>query len=98
MRPGSSEEELEVERQRKLEAMMGNAQNINAERAKRVAELDAKDKAEKEAVEAAMLKNSRQGGKAEFLSSASKIAGNLTVAERVMRGRQGMGEGRDKDE
>lgn len=97
-RPGPSEEELNAERQRKLEVMMGNAQNMNSERAKRVAELDAKDNAEAEAEMAARLKNNRQGAKAEFLNSATKNAGNLDLAERVRRGRQGMGEGRDRDE
>lgn len=77
---------------------MGNAQNMNSERAKRVAELEAKEKVEAEAEMAARLKNNRQGAKAEFLNSATKSAGNLDLAERVRRGRQGMGEGRDKDE
>ncbi|TGZ83288.1 hypothetical protein EX30DRAFT_394511 [Ascodesmis nigricans] len=96
-RAGPIEEEQEAERQRKLAAMQSNAENMNVDRAKRIAELEAKEKAEAETEAEARMKNNRQGGKAEFLSSASKSAGNLDLAERVRRGRQGMGEGRDRD-
>ena len=77
--------------------MQNNAESMSSERAKRIAELEAKEKADAEAEMVARLKNTRQGGKAEFLSSATKRAGDLDLGERVRRGRQGMGEGRDRD-
>lgn len=92
-----SPEELEVERNRKLEAMQKDAQQMHSDRARRIEELTEKEKAAAAVEEEARMRNKRIGGRAEFLTGASKKAVDLDLGERVRRGRQGMTQGRDRD-
>lgn len=87
----------DAELARKLAEMQSNAQNMNQERLQRIAELEAKEKAMSAVEENERMKNSKYGGQAKFLSGANKKAQELDLGERVRRGRQGMGEGRDQE-
>ncbi|KAL7276169.1 RNA-splicing factor [Rhizina undulata] len=77
-----------AKREKKLAEMHANAVYMNADRAKRLAELAEKEKEEFEIEEAARKKNIMYGGKGGFLFEVSKKAGNLDLGERVRRGRQ----------
>ncbi|KAG0640237.1 pre-mRNA-splicing factor Cwc25 [Tuber brumale] len=68
--------------------MAANASQMNADRAKRLADLDIMEKAELEAEEKARMRSSKLGGKGEFLTGVNRKAGDLDLGERVRRGRQ----------
>ena len=77
--------------------MQNNANELDADRAQRLAKLAVKERADAEAEEAARQRNHRAGGRADFLNQANRKAGELDLGERVSRGRQAMGMGRDVD-
>lgn len=77
--------------------MQANANQMNADRAKRLAELTVKEKAELAAEEQARLRSSKLGGKGEFLTGVNRRAGDLDLAERVRRGRQNLVVDRGED-
>ena len=68
--------------------MVSNASQMSADRAKRLAELEIREKAELEAEEKARMRSSKLGGKGEFLTGVNRKAGDLDLGERVRRGRQ----------
>jgi len=68
--------------------MVANASQMNADRAKRLAELAITEKADLEAEENARMRSSKLGGKGEFLSAVNRKVGDLDLGERVRRGRQ----------
>jgi hypothetical protein len=86
----------EAERAKRLAEMQSNASALDADRAARLAALAEKEKAQAAEEEAARLRNNKLGGRAQFLNKAHRQAGELDLAERVGRGRQGMREGRDE--
>ncbi|CUS08749.1 unnamed protein product [Tuber aestivum] len=68
--------------------MVTNASQMNADRAKRLAELAIMEKVELEAEEKARMRSSKLGGKGEFLTGVNRKVGDLDLGERVRRGRQ----------
>jgi hypothetical protein len=68
--------------------MQQNANDMDKVRAERIAAADAREKAEREADEAARARTSKDGGKGAFLSSVNKRAGDLDLSERLQRGRR----------
>lgn len=80
----SSEEELQA----KLAAMQQNANELDKMRSERLAAADARERAEREADEAARARTSKEGGKGAFLSNINKRAGELDLSERLQRGRR----------
>ncbi|KUL82947.1 hypothetical protein ZTR_10268 [Talaromyces verruculosus] len=78
----------EEERAAKLAAMQQNANELDQVRASRLAAADAREKAEREADEAARARTSKDGGKGAFLSNINKRAGELDLSERLQRGRR----------
>lgn len=86
--PPPPAEDLAEERARKLAEMQANANQMNADRAKRLAELSEKEKIELEKEEAARTQSSKYGGKGAFMSGVNRKAANLDLGERVRRGRQ----------
>ncbi|KAH0613761.1 uncharacterized protein H6S33_005647 [Morchella sextelata] len=94
---GNGNGNAEEERARKLAAMQSNADQMNAERVKRLAEITEKEKAELEKEEAARMRNSKYGGKGDFLTGVNRKAGNLDLGERVRRGRQTLIKGESDD-
>ncbi|CCX10823.1 Similar to Pre-mRNA-splicing factor CWC25; acc. no. Q4IRI9 [Pyronema omphalodes CBS 100304] len=91
-----SAEDEEAERARKLAEMQSNATELDADRAKRLAALAEREKAEAEREEAARRRNGKMGGRAEFIGAANRKAAELDLGERVSRGRQGL-VGRDTE-
>jgi hypothetical protein len=88
--PPSRAKDEEAERARKLAEMQSNANELDADRQKRLAALAEREKAEAVAEEAGRLRNNRMGGRAGFLNQANKRAADLDLGERVGRGRQGL--------
>lgn len=86
--PAPPAEDPAEERARKLAEMQANADRMDSDRAKRLAELSEKEKAELEKEEAARIHSSKYGGKGAFLSGVNRKAGDLDLGERVRRGRQ----------
>jgi Pre-mRNA splicing factor/N-terminal domain of CBF1 interacting co-repressor CIR len=80
----------ETERARKLAAMQSDASQLDADREKRLAAMAKRERAEREAEDAARLKSAKLGGKGDFISGLNRKAGDLDLAERIRRGRGGM--------
>ncbi|GAM43837.1 hypothetical protein TCE0_060r18976 [Talaromyces pinophilus] len=84
----ASSKSAEEERAAKLAAMQQNANELDQVRANRLAAADAREKAEREADEAARARTSKDGSKGAFLSNINKRAGELDLSERLQRGRR----------
>ncbi|PBP25967.1 pre-mRNA-splicing factor Cwc25 [Diplocarpon rosae] len=82
-------QEREAERQRKLAAMQQDATSLDADREKRLAALAAQERAQHEAEDQARARSSKYGDKGDFISGLHKKAGNMGLADRIGRGRQG---------
>ncbi|RPB19519.1 hypothetical protein L211DRAFT_842589 [Terfezia boudieri ATCC MYA-4762] len=84
---GTSEADKEAERARKLAAMQANAQELDVDRQKRLAQLAEKEKAALKAEEEARKQSSRYGGKGDFMSALKKKTIDMDLGERVRRGK-----------
>ncbi|KAF0323625.1 hypothetical protein GQ607_009071 [Colletotrichum asianum] len=77
------------ERARKLAAMQAAASDLDTERDRRLAALEAQEKAARDADNQAREKSSKYGDR-QFVNGLHRKAGNLGLAERLGRGRQGL--------
>jgi hypothetical protein len=77
--------------------MQANASELEADRTKRLAQLEKKEKADAEAEERARLRNHRLSGRAGFLNQANRKVSEMDLGERINRGRQGLVRDRDED-
>ncbi|KAF4432551.1 Pre-mRNA-splicing factor CWC25 [Colletotrichum fructicola] len=77
------------ERARKLAAMQAAASDLDTDRDRRLAALEAQEKAAREADNQAREKSSKYGDR-QFVNGLHRKAGNLGLAERLGRGRQGL--------
>ncbi|KAF4122892.1 hypothetical protein GMORB2_7199 [Geosmithia morbida] len=75
----------EAERARKLAAMQSAAEDLDDDRQKRLAMLDERERAAREADD----RGRQRGGERGFVNGLHKKAGNMNLAERMGRGRQG---------
>lgn len=71
----------------KLAAMQQDASELDRDREKRIAALEEREKAEREADDIARSKAAKYGGKGEFVSKLNRKAGELDVGERIRRSR-----------
>ena len=78
------------DRAAKLAAMQEAASELDQDRAKRIAAIEERDRADREADDAARARSSRYGGKGEFVSGLQRKAGEIDIGERMRRGRQGL--------
>lgn len=83
---GTSDEE----RARRLAEMQSNASALDADRARRLATLAEQEQAKAAADDAVRRRNTRLGGRADFLASVNRKAAELDLGDRVSRGRQGL--------
>jgi hypothetical protein len=90
--PGRDEatEDREAERQRKLAAMQDAASSLDLDREKRLAALEEREKADREVEDRARAKSSKYGDKGDFINGLHRKAGNMGLADRIGRGRQGL--------
>ncbi|KAI8308886.1 Pre-mRNA-splicing factor CWC25 [Colletotrichum sp. SAR11_59] len=77
------------ERARKLAAMQAAASDLDTDRDRRLAALEAQEKAARDADNQAREKSSKYGDR-QFVNGLHRKAGNLGLAERLGRGRQGL--------
>ncbi|KAM0326378.1 hypothetical protein ACHAQA_006980 [Verticillium albo-atrum] len=81
--------EAEEEKARKLAAMQSAASELDMSREQRLATLAEQEKAARDADDEARLRASKHGGENEFSNRLHRKAGDLGLAERMGRGRQG---------
>lgn len=80
-----SEKMQEAERARKLAAMQSAASELDEDRVKRLAALEERERAAREADD----RGRQRGGDRSFVNGLHRQAGKLDLAERMGRGRQG---------
>ena len=85
------------DREARLAAMQSAATELDQDRAKRIAALEKRDKAEREAEDAARAKAAKYGGKGEFVTSLNRKAGDMSIGERMRRGTHGLERDRDDE-
>lgn len=67
--------------------MQQDANELDRQRLERLAAAEEREKAEREAEEAARAQSSKLGGKGAFVGDLNRRAGNLDLSERLRRGR-----------
>ena len=77
------------DRAARLAAMQQDASELDQQRDRRLAEIEARDRGNVERDDAARAKNAKYGGRADFVNSFHKKAGDLSLGDRM--GRQGGG-------
>lgn len=77
------------DRAARLAAMQQDASELDGQREKRLAEVAANDQADRERDDAARARNAKYGGRADFVGSFHKKAGDMSLADRM--GRNGAG-------
>jgi hypothetical protein len=85
----ASDANAEAERQRKLAAMQQDASALDQDREKRLAAIAAQEKLDREADERSRAQSSKYGDKADFVRGMHNKVGDMGLADRVGRGRQG---------
>ena len=79
----------------KLAAMQQAASDLDKDREMRITAMEAREKVDREADEAARSKSAFYGGKGDFVNGLHRKAGALDVGERMRRGRGGLEKGFD---
>lgn len=69
--------------------MQAAASDLDTDRDRRLAALEAQEKAAREADDQARERSSKYGGDRQFVNGLHRKAGNMGLAERIGRGRQG---------
>ncbi|ESZ90271.1 hypothetical protein SBOR_9340 [Sclerotinia borealis F-4128] len=87
---GPSEEEREIERQKKLAAMQQDASSLDIDREKRLKALEEQEEVAREAEEKARSKSAKYSDKGDFVNGLNRTAGNMNLADRIGR-RAGQG-------
>ena len=77
--------------------MQEAASELDQDRAKRIAALEERDRAEREVEDVARARSSKYGGKGDFVTGLHRKAGEMDIGERMRRGRQGLERDRDGD-
>ncbi|CZT09301.1 related to pre-mRNA-splicing factor cwc25 [Rhynchosporium agropyri] len=83
------DDDREAERQRKLAAMQQDASSLDVDREKRLAALAEQENITHEAEDKARARSSKYGDRGDFVNDLHKKAGNMGLADRIGRGRQG---------
>lgn len=86
----------DADREARLAAMQSAASDLDQDRAKRIASIEEREKAEREIEDAARARSSKYGGKGDFVTGLHRKAGELSIGDRMRRGKHGLE--RDKDE
>ena len=68
--------------------MQQNAQSLDDIRAERVRAAEERDRAQREADEAARAESSKYGGRGAFVSGLNRRAGDIDLADRLRRGKR----------
>lgn len=92
--PSRDDTKAAEEKAARLAAMQQDASELDHQREQRLAEIAARDRANIERDDAARARNAKYGGRADFVGSFHKRAGDLSLADRM--GRNGIA-GRTSD-
>ena len=87
----------EEDREARLAAMQSAASELDQDRAKRIAAIEEREKAEREADDAARAKSSKYGGKGDFVTGLHRKAGELSIGDRMRRGKHGLEKDGDEE-
>lgn len=68
--------------------MQQNAEELDEVRATRIKATEARDRAAREAEEAARAESSKYGGRGAFVNNLNRSAGELNLSDRLQRGRR----------
>lgn len=90
----ADDKNADEERARKLAAMREAASDLDQDRERRLADIESRERAEREADEQARQKDSKYGDRA-FANGLHRKAGDMALADRIGRSRQGLQ--RDED-
>lgn len=70
--------------------MQQSANDLDQARNNRLAAVAARDRAEREADEAARAESSKYGGRGAFVSGINRRAGDIDLADRLRRGKKNL--------
>lgn len=94
---GPSEKDNTDDREARLAAMQSAASELDQDRARRIAAIEEREKAEREKEEVARARSSKYGGKGDFVTGLNRKAGEMSIGERMRRGTHGLERDRDDD-
>lgn len=89
-RSRDDDKDLEEERARKLAAMQEAASELDQDRQRRLAEIEARERAELEADAQARMQDNRQGGGRAFVNGLHRKAGEMSLSDRIGRSKRGL--------
>lgn len=84
-------------REARLAAMQSAASELDQDRAKRIAAIEEREKAEQAKEDAARARSSKYGGKGDFVTGLNRKAGEMSIGDRMKRGAHGLERDRDDD-
>ncbi|KAL2430721.1 Pre-mRNA-splicing factor CWC25 [Exophiala dermatitidis] len=84
-----------AERAAKLAAMQQDASELDRQREQRLAEIAERERAERERDDAIRARNAKYGGRADFVNSFHKKAGDMNLSQRM--GRNGVSQREDEE-
>ena len=79
----------------RLAAMQADANDLDAVRSSRLAAIEERERAEREAEQKARDRSGRYGGRGDFVNGLNRKAGEMDIGERIKRGRGGLERGLD---
>lgn len=84
-----------VDKSARLAAMQADANDLDAVRSNRLAAIEERERAEREAEQKARARSGKHGGKGDFVSGLNRRAGEMDIGERIKRGRGNLERGLD---
>lgn len=85
--PNAQKSPAEDDRAAKLAAMQTAASELDQDREKRLAAVDEKEKAAAQREEDVRMQTAKYGGRADFLNGMNRTAGDMTLGDRIGRGK-----------
>lgn len=76
-----------VDKAARLAAMQADADDLDAVRSNRLAAIEERERAEREAEQKARDRSGKYGGRGDFVSGLNRRAGEMDIGERIKRGR-----------
>ena len=77
----------------RLAAMQADADDLDAVRSNRLAAIEERERAEREAEQKARDRSGKNGGRGDFVSGLNRRAGEMDIGERIKRGRGNLEKG-----
>lgn len=84
-----------MDKSARLAAMQADANDLDAVRSNRLAAIEERERAEREAEQKARDRSGKNGGRGDFVSGLNRKAGEMDIGERIKRGRGNIEKGLD---